>query len=548
MRWLCLIILALFSKSLFAEARFTLEDALHQTLENQWNIYISEMDVENERGLLKQAKAPFDPVLAMSLSQNLFTDYSAQHAYTFPDGTAITLPIIGTITAKDPGGFKFGGYISSAKASLLQRTRIGTEFLFGTELTKEKNPYQVLEDCYPLYYDFNVPYIRSGVAKIFFTINQPLLKGFIYGSNVVAERNKELLVSAFENSFIHNISVQLLSTIDAYFDFLMAQKLLDERKKSESEVLRYYNSIEAFIEGNILAQTEISQALRSLSEAKADVILAEQDITRAAQQLIVAIGSKEDYSYLCSEKLRLDEWPKSGEKVKDFCKVDMIAAINFAIEHRYDVKAIELKEKAIDIQIKGAFNEILPQLNLALEGKKNNSVYESDAKTFFDSYNFKAPEKELTLSLSLNFPLFSSLGRGKLISARADKHKTNFQLEQLKANIFSDVVKALNDYQTILIEMKQVDIALASATKYVQDQEILLKEGMTSVFQLLDSHSKLVLEEIRKIAIETRKTKNIAKIKYLLGLLVKREEQTGRFAIQNVFDMPQFIFENMRKS
>lgn len=519
--------------------RLSMEEVIQDTLRNQWEIYISEMDVEEQRGELVQSKAPFDPVFKFSASQNWFRDYSLQYDLAVPNDTTVDVPIVGWMTAKDPGGFYLPGYKTTAALSLSQKTRIGTEFSLGTEIWREKNPFNAFYNLYPELYDWSIPFERQGNANIFITINQPLLKGFLFGEEAMNEKNKGLLLDSYQNDLVHNISQQLLNAIEAYWDLYRAQNVLKERKRSEEQNRRYYESIEKLIDKNQLAKTELSQALREWANAKADVMIAEREITQAAQKLIFAMGSKDNYSRLCEEDIKLDEPPIWTQPIENYCNIDINGTIDFAIDHRKDVRAIEFKERAADYKRKGALNQILPSLNLLVEGRRTNQTYENDANPFFESYHMKAPRSDLSFTLSLDFPIFSSLGRGKLISAKAEKHRAGFQLAQLKAEIYSDLISAVEKHESLLREIKNIQQAVLGANRYVKGQEKLTIEGLSSIFQLLDSHSKQVDIEIKKIETITEYIKNLVRIKYYMGILVDKEE--GRFKIDSSLKLPEII-------
>ena len=50
----------------YSDNRLTLSWALSETIENQWDIFISEMEIYNQKGRYQSAEGPFDPVLTLS--------------------------------------------------------------------------------------------------------------------------------------------------------------------------------------------------------------------------------------------------------------------------------------------------------------------------------------------------------------------------------------------------------------------------------------------------------------------------------------------------
>jgi len=529
-----------------AFSKLSLQEVVEETINNQWDVLISEANVEEQRGIVVQTRAPFDPVLSFQTSDRLFNTYTIQYGMKVPFFAEVTLPIDGTLYANEPGGFRIHGYNALASAALSKKSRLGTTFSIETSTSKTKNTFYDFYNPYPQLSDWSIIFIRQGLANVSFTINQPFLKGFIYGRETVEEKNKEFIFQSYENTLINNVATQTLSSIEAYWNLVRAQLILEERKKSENDNQRYFDNILALIEGNQFPKTEIQQAIRALANSKSDVTIAKQDITMATQTLIFRMGNKKKYSRLCQNNVMLDELPKIDEASKKFCEYDLMLPINYAWKHRTDLKALEYQEKAAVIKTKGAFNEILPELNMEFQTKGLNTVYEHNAKTLFEPYNMRSPQTEFALKLSLNFPIFSSLGRGKLISTKAEKHRISYQIEQLKAQIFSDVVSAINNHQALMLEMIDIEQATKTAQKYVDDQETLITEGLTSVFQLLDSHSKLVAMEIKRIETMTAYAKNLAKLRYLLGALVQQKEnKENKFLISELNTLPNIIKDNL---
>jgi outer membrane protein TolC len=541
--YLLLCLLPVYATAL---SKISLQEAIEETIANQWDILISEMKVEEQQGAVIQTHAPFDPLLNFVASDRWFNDNTLQNGLNIPPNVSATLPLTGKLTSSYPGGFPLHGYNALFSASLSKKSRLGTQFSIETSTNKTKNTFFDFYNPYPQLSPWSIPFIRQGNANISFTINQPLLKGFIYGQETVDEKNKEFLLQAYQNELINNVATQTLSSIEAYWDVVRAQLILEERKKSEADNQRYFDNIFALIEGNQFAKTELQQAIRALADAKSDITIAKQDITLNTETLIFRTGKKEKYSRICQDNVQLDPLPQLDEASKKFCEYDVMAAINFAWHHRKDLKALEYQEKAADIKTKGAFNEILPALNMEFQTKNLNTVYQRPAKTLFEPMNMRVPRTEFALKFSLNFPIFSSLGRGKLISTRAEKHKISYQIEQLKAKIFSEVVSAVNNHQSLMLEMIDVEEATKTAQQYVNDQETLIKQGLTSVFQLLDSHAKLVAMEIKKIEIMTNYAKNLAKLRYLLGALIEqKEEKTNQFSIYELNTLPNVIKDNL---
>ncbi|GAB4188235.1 MAG: hypothetical protein Tsb0015_08020 [Simkaniaceae bacterium] len=517
----------------------SLNSAIEQTLEHQWNIFISEVQVRREEGLYRRSKGPFDPLLNFRISQTWGRDYSEQLGLDIPSGTSFDFPIVGTVTARDPGGVRVNTETAKARASLSKMTRIGTEFAVGSEISREKNPFFLLDQNFvPTFDTFEIDYIRMETTSVFFTVNQPFLKNFRYGLDATNEKSQQYRTTASKYDLMYNISSQVLKTILAYWDLVKAKKLLKARIKAEMQNKRYVKLVEDLIKYHQYGEAEISQPMRALENAKTNVTEAQQNIINQAQNLIFAMGTDQDYTALCSFAYSLEDYPQIGLESFLSCQTSAEAAIATALTRRPDIKAIEFREKAAEMEVKGAYNQTLPEVNVYLQGKQTNTTYEKDAKTFFSGYDMPAPQRELTVAVSFSLPLFRDESKGEYMAARANKRQVYLEEQRLRHEITSHVVDALNNHFSLLKKVKESSLALLEAEKYVEQQETLFQAGLTNMFQLLDSHNKKVDQEIRDIEINTAYYSNLAQMHFLLGTLVQEDPQSGSLKVSNVMEFP----------
>jgi outer membrane protein TolC len=518
---------------------FSMDEALQETLKNQWDIYITKMNVEEQRGYYVQTKAPFDPVFALEGYQNFWTNYSRQMAMRFPDGFTFDFPFVGSWTAHDPGGFKGGGNDAEASASLSKLFRIGTQVQIGAQIDREKNPFNILSDPVIEEEPFQIPYIRQGTATIFFTIDQPLLKGFIHGKQATEEMSQENDYYANQWDLLQEISSKIYASTTAYWDLAIAYELLEQQKQAQDQIQSYYDIIVALIQAEQYPAALISEPARALAESKANVGLARRDVLISKLNLIQAVGRNGNKMPFCEKEPILEKVPEFYEK--DLLKsVDIANVTQFALQNRPDLKAFYYKNRSADYTLKGAQNEMLPDLSLFLEGRKTNNGYESGATPFLEPFDMIKPKEEIKVGLSFTLPLYRSLGKGELIVARAQKRKVQYESDKLKAQVYSDLVTAINQYQSLVLELKNLNEAVLQARKYLHDLEALWKEGVSDLFKLLDAHSQLVIQRVRQVSAKGEVAKKIVEVRFLMGLLV--EEKKGKCQIQNVNTLPQNFF------
>lgn len=521
--------------------QLTLQQAISETLNNQWDIFISKMEIQNQEGFYQSSKGPFDPILTLTGQQMWGKTWSSQLGVDLGEGNTFIVPGVGTFVSHEPGGIEVNLLTTTVTGGLTKKSRFGTSFSVQTSVSRSYNPLDVLSSGY----SGIKPYVRTATALISVTIDQPFLKGFLNSKETMDEKSQQLQVQSTKCSFINEVSQQVLDTIEAYWDLIRAHKLLKAYKESEKQNQIFTNDVQALIDKNQVPKSQLSQPLRDLSSAKASVSSTEQDIISSAQRLAIAMGAPEKYVLYCDQRLLLDEFPLQQLYERIPCYTVTKEATQFAIMHRFDLLSLDYNRRAAAMQVKGTFNETLPSLNLELQGTDTNQTYGDGAKSVFSSYDLVAPQRELSIEVSLDFPIFRDYGKGQYRSAKAVKKQADLKYERLKSEIVTSVIEAVNNHNSLITELADVNAAVQEANIYVQQEKTLYKAGMTSLFELLDSHSNQVQQQIRKIEIETMYFQNIAKIHYLLGLIVTGDPLRGNIQIKDVTSLPQELWLQM---
>ncbi|MCH9630769.1 MAG: hypothetical protein S4CHLAM37_07730 [Chlamydiia bacterium] len=520
--------------------KLSLHEAITETLGYQWNIFISEMQIQNRAGIYQSSKAPFDPKFQVKAKQGWGDTWSRQLGIELGDDDIFEgVPGVGTIKSRSPGGLQVNILDTNVSGSLVKRTRFGTALSVEASVDRVKNPFFLLNDIYSID-QFN--YIRKATANVVVRINQPLLKGFLNSIDTTTERAKQYQLESARYSLVNEMAEQVLETVDAYWDLVKAHKLVKANTVAMNEHQKIVDDVKELIDKNQVAKTQISQASRDLLNAKSNVEKSKQQVVESAQRLSYSMGAPEEYMRYCRMNIKLDDFPIRDIHEMLSCNKTVKPATQFAVAHRADLVSLEYQKKAAAVQVKGTFNETLPTLNLELGGRKTNVAYGKDAKSVFEAFSMPAPERELSVGLSLVFPIFRDYGRGQYKSAKAVKRQMDLRYERLRSKIVSNVIDGINNHNSLIKQLLDTSNSLCEAEVYLEQQKVLFKAGFTDLFELLDSVNKTVFQKVRKIEVEAAYFQNIAKIHYLLGLLVTTGKDGKQFEVQDVVTLPEEIW------
>lgn len=519
-----------------------LSSAIEETLFHQWDIYLSDIRVKENEGLYLESQGPFDPFFTLGGSQNWGQNNTTQLGLDIPQGTTFTFPIVGTVESDGPGGIGVNTRTTQANLGLNKKLRIGTEFAFITDVKKEKNPFFLLNEEYlPGIQALQVDYIRQETTTVSFKVNQPLLKNFIHGEEAETERSKKLLLESSKRELVYNVSQSVLKTVLAYWDLVKSKNILKARIKAEHESQRYADIISEYIKKEQYAKADLTQPLRLLENSKANVTMAQQRMIENSQKLVFAMGVDTDPGTMCSLGYGIEEFPHHSFWEDTCCITRARDAVHKALMARADLSAFKLKSKAKEAEMLGAKNGALPDLSMSLEGKATNTTYENKAKTFFDGYAMGHPQKEMVLTVNFSVPIFRSKGRGQYRAAKAAKQQSDVQIDRLVGKISKGVMERLTNHLSLIKQAKESKLAFFEAKKYVQQQQTLLKAGMTSIFQLIDSHTKMVTEEVRFIEAQAEYYTNLAYLYHELGMLIEEDSQLTQLQIGDITALPEFL-------
>ena len=397
-------------------------------------------------------------MLKVRASQSWWQNNTRQEGLALPDGLTVELPLVGTQTAHGLAGIKFDGETQRIRAELTKKIRSGTEFAIGTQSVRQNNPIFILEDPYPSFSDSQIPYFQQTQTELFFVIKQPLMKGYRYGREVTNECKQRLDLYASQYSMLWDISRLLFEAISSYWRLVRAHGVLKARQEEEAEIHKYFEDVQALVDERQRGKGDLAQVISQLAQAKAQVMVAQQEVLAEKRKVVLAMGlSEED----CGEDWSLyDHLPFIDEAW--LCKDDLMqCAPRMALRARPDLRSLYIKKQAAKTLVRGAQNEMQPEVNVSVEERLQNTNYQGRASDPFQGYYTHVPRTETRLALEVNWPIGHTEARGNLRVARSEREQVSLQIQQHSAEISSQVVKTLCD---------QINLA-ASVRDFARSQE-----------------------------------------------------------------------------
>ncbi len=303
------------------------------------------------------------------------------------------------------------------------------------------------------YYSFSVaigyPLYTGGVREAKIKISSLDIKG------------KNYLYKEKENKIKSDIK-------KAYYDVLMAKKLVQIYKKELEAVKAHLRTVKGFYEEGLVAKVDLLQAQVRISEVKRDLRKAEGNLRVAKSRLAVLLGKDIDYQFSVEEK---------KEKIKkDF---DLFFLIEKAYQNRGIIKEIEIKKKQLKKYTDIYKGNFLPKISTNIFYTKTNQ------------FPYLTPKENtgIEISVSLNFqgikPYYGILKTKKM------KKKIEYILEDIKKKISLDVKSAYENLKTTLYNLDVSEKALKQAEEYYRMVVEQYKNQLASGTDVLDAEAAL---------------------------------------------------------
>lgn len=390
----------------------TVEELYERALRNSKQIRVfSDLPLIRETGI-QEANGAFDT--------NSYLDSKFEHNND---------PVGNTLTTGGADRFKQDQWSFEAGAK--------KKFITGTEVTLSQNYGRINNNS--IYF---VPNPQS-TATLSLSIVQPLLKGAGVNYNRSVIRIAKLDSQVAMSEFVRQSESHLLEITRTYWAlyaarvmYLQKSKLVEDTGKVVDE-LRARQQVDA-------RQTQLFRAQSSLASRRSDLVRNEAAIRNAQDRLRALTSDPELLNSPESEIIPVDRLILSSSPV------DARAAAESALQNRPEITQAFLQLQAASIRENMARNELMPELNLVLQGSLgglSGSDFGAYGKQYDSGPGYGA-------GLVLSFPLENNIAKSHL---ERRKIETRQQISQIKTTI-----------DTVLLEVKES--AREVATSYRETQ------------------------------------------------------------------------------
>jgi outer membrane protein TolC len=372
----------------------TIEDLYLRALRNSKQIRVfGDLPVIRETGI-REAKGAFDT--------NSFLQGKFDRAND---------PVGNTLVTGGAGRFKQDEWSYEAGAK--------KKFVTGTEVTLSQRLGQVANNSIYL-----TPNSQS-TGELSLSVVQPLLRGVGTGYNRATMRIAKLDSDIAMAEFVRQSESHLLEITRTYWALYAARVTYLQKAKLVEETARVTDELTARQKVDA-QQSQLFRAESALASRRSDLIRSEAAI-RNAQDRLKALTS--DPSLLASANTELIP----GDRlVLTASAVDAAQAAAAALDNRPEINQAFLQLRAATLREKMQRNELLPELNLVLQGSLGGLSAGDHADAYGKQFNQGGPG--FSAGFVFSIPLENNIARARLERRRLELRQ---QLDQLKTTIDS---------------------------------------------------------------------------------------------------------------
>lgn len=300
---------------------------------------------------------------------------------------------------------------------------------------------------------------------------------------------KDNLNSAFSN-YNRTLEETELSVYRAYISVLNTKKVLEIRKKNYENSTKELERTKAQYEAGTIPITNLLSQEADLASKEIEIIQAENNYNNAKAQLMTAIGLPPNLAFEISEDeipQNIDEEEITKTKAK-LSGVEELALV--ALSRREDYKAIIHKLNAAKSNIIIARSSYFPTL----------SAYGGWSWTNNEFNKFSELGRSY-VGLSFQLPVFSNFQTNYQIElAKSQLAQVEMQKIQLEQKIHSEIIQALNNFESAEKQIIAANRSLLAAKKNLENIEERYRIGAVGITDYILANNLFISAQINQVS------------------------------------------------
>jgi outer membrane protein TolC len=473
--------------------RLTLVDAVRSTLRHHPAIAQARASFAARSAERLAAGAPFDPVLSATLAHDHDQLHLLPGERFDPAERALVTDTTG-LTVGASAGFQWG------------MTVLPSVSLERLKQRRDPNP-------------LGAPSDPAQRARADLTVLQHLLRGRGTAGSAYPLRSAERSLRAAEHAIAHAAQAQVFGTLVAYYRLVAARSDLTRLRASLARSQQLLEETRLLVQAEQRTRADLRQIEASLANQNRGLLDAESNATAARYELGLAIGL---------DGRALADWDAAdGFPPAQPVALAPAAAQARALAARRDLAAAnELVAAAAEL-VTGAERNSLPALDLALSVGYAGALGDDGVGPFFAAAARNVPGVNAGASLTLELPVANDAARAERDLRSAEQRSAEIARDDLARQVRTNAASALAEVELAAAALAAAEQAVALLGQAVTDERDKLREGLSTVIDVVLTEERLTQAELTATSHALRHAIARARLQLELGALPGGEGALG---------------------
>lgn len=459
----------------------TLQQALAAARDGDPDVLLAMERVRLGEGDLLDARAPFDTVVATSLSRGRSEETVFGEA-ALPDFVAVTT---------DSGSYSLD---------------LSRRFRSGITLRPEVSTRQLQLE--------GLARAPSSTTSINLEMVVPLLRDRWGRAVRTTEEAAQVGSQADRLDLDHERALSAFGAASAYWGYVAAYRQLDVFLTSQARAEQLVDETRQLVEVEERPAADLNQVLGNAASKRIDRIRAEQEVAEARQRLGIAMG------------IRAAEIPRLPPPVTEFpspLPFDAASAVSGLVEaalgHRTDLLAAAHEETATGLLVERAQEDLKPALDVSLTTGYSGLAGDADFGGFFDSFHRNVPGASASLLISYRLPVSNVAARGRAMQRQAVHRQQQIVRDELERQIASLVAVAAEDVMRSAMADEEAQLAVELSTNTVENEKEKNRLGLATLFDVILAEDRLTAALLSAVGTRLGYAQAVARLRFEIGAL-----------------------------
>ena len=366
-------------------------------------------------------------------------------------------------------------------------------------------------------------------------LGYPLLNGRGRDNVTAGEVAASLDHESSRLEYRHAVSFRILVTVNAYWDYLTAQKSLQIARESEIRAKDLVADTTTLVDADEMPRNELLQLHSDLATQRATRIAAENGVFQARQNLGLIMGLKPAMIGVLPPPST--DFP-AIEKMEPPKRETASTLFEKALQERADYSAAKFRQQASGVELKAAENNLKPNLDLNLNMSYDSLREGGRLEHVFAALVDRVPGPSYALSLRYRFPVRNNVARGRFLQSHAAHRQNHILVDDLGRTIYVQVALALENLRSSFEALKASQEAIGFAEQALRHEQKKFRLGFSTLVDVINFQDRLTRVHQTRINNQRQLMRNLAELRFQIGSFYLDEENLDRITLEPFTSVP----------